>query len=107
MVVNGEKCPEKGVDPTLKASLYTSLMYYCYVIENELGELYFGSTDNLKRRLGEHQAGKSFATKGHDWALIYYEAYRTEHDARLREQSIKHNGGTKKQLKNRITHSRR
>ena len=81
-------------------------MYYCYVIENKIGELYFGSTKDLKRRLKEHQSGKSFATKGHDWTLIYYEAYRSEDDARTREQNIKRNGGTKKHLKNRVENSR-
>lgn len=82
-------------------------MFYFYVIENDLGELYFGSTNNLKRRLGEHQEGNSFATKGSNWTLIYYEAYRSEGDARIREQKVKKFGGTKKHLKNRIMHSRR
>jgi predicted GIY-YIG superfamily endonuclease len=87
--------------------MYNGYMYYCYVIENEKGELYYGSTDDLKRRLSEQQAGKSFATKGHDWLLIYYEAYRNKDDARRREQSIKRYGGTKKHLKDRIQQSRR
>jgi putative endonuclease len=82
-------------------------VFYFYVIENDLGELYFGSTNDLKRRLREHQTGKSFATKGHNWRLIYYEAYASETDARLREQKVKKYGGTKKHLKNRIMHSRR
>lgn len=82
-------------------------MFYCYVIENEECELYFGSTNDLKRRLREHQTDKSFATKGHDWTLIYYEAYRSEDDARSREQKLKRNGGTKKHLKSRIIQSRR
>jgi putative endonuclease len=81
-------------------------MFYVYVLENEIGELYFGSTNDLKRRLREHQSGKNFATKGDNWVLIYYEAYRSETDARAREQSIKRNGGTKKHLKNRIARSR-
>ena len=97
------------LDPALKIKQikgYNYEMYYVYVIENEIGELYYGSTNDLKRRLVEHQSGKSFATKGHNWILIYYEAYRNETDARIREQQIKHNGGTKKHLKNRIVRSR-
>lgn len=82
-------------------------MHYVYVIENELQELYFGSTNDLKRRLHEHQSGKSVATKGHNWVLVYYEAYRSETDARVREQAIKHFGGSKKHLKSRIVRSRR
>lgn len=81
-------------------------MYYFYVLENTAHELYFGSTNDLKRRLREHQQGKSFATKGFAWTLIYYESYRNEHDARLREQAVKRNGGTKAHLKRRIAGSR-
>ena len=81
-------------------------MYYFYVLENSVGELYYGSSNNLKRRLREHQEGKGFATKGSDWTLVYYEAYRNEGDARDREQRVKHNGGTKIALKRRIARSR-
>jgi putative endonuclease len=82
-------------------------MFYFYVLENTVGELYYGSTNDLKRRLQEHHAGKNFTTKGQNWELVYYEAYRSEHDARTREQAVKRYGGTKKHLKNRIAGSRR
>jgi predicted GIY-YIG superfamily endonuclease len=82
-------------------------MFYLYVIENQDRELYFGSTNDLKRRLGEHVIGKSFATKGSNWKLIYYEAYASEIDARAREQRIKHFGQSYSQLKKRIKNSRR
>ena len=82
-------------------------MFYFYVLENEEKELYYGSTDNLKRRLGEHQQGKAFSTKGHDWVLIYYEAYQSEEDARKRERQIKYYGQAYTQLKRRIFNSRR
>ncbi|MAZ29719.1 endonuclease [bacterium] len=81
-------------------------MYYVYVLQNELEELYFGSTSDLKRRLSEHQSGKSFATKNSDWKLVYYEAYFSESDAHEREHKIKSNTGTKKHLLNRIAKSR-
>ena len=74
-------------------------MYYVYVLENELEDLYYGSTPDLKRRLQAHNAGKSLATKGHTWSLIYYEAYRSREDATTRERSIKRFGGTKNTLK--------
>lgn len=82
-------------------------MFYFYVIENQDGQLYLGSTNDLKRRLKEHVTGKSFATKGSDWKLIYYEAYNSESDARTREQRIKGFGQAYRQLKNRIINSRR
>lgn len=82
-------------------------MFYVYVLQSLKDELYFGSTNNLKRRLKEHQSGKSFATKGKDWTLIYYEAYLAETDAKTREQRIKDYGQAWSQLKRRITASRR
>ncbi len=81
-------------------------MYYVYVIQNELDELYCGSTNDLKRRLKEHVNGKSFATRGCTWKLVYYEAYNSEDDARDREQRIKNHGQSWNQLKKRITRSR-
>lgn len=81
-------------------------MYYFYVIENQDGDLYFGSTNDLKRRLGEHQSGKSKSTKGFSWTLIYYEAYKSEIDARNREMRVKSYGQAWGQLKKRIRSSR-
>ncbi len=97
----------KCLTPPLFSLTLKRVMYYVYVIENELSELYVGSTNDLKRRLLEHQQGKSIATKGHDWLLVYYEAYRSEADARQREQAIKRYGGTRKHLRSRIERSRR
>lgn len=96
----------KDLHPNLLVKQYNKNMYYFYVIENELGDLYYGNTNNLKRRLWEHQEGRSFATKGSEWTLIYYEAYRDKRDAKDREWKIKNNGGTKPHLKKRISRSR-
>ncbi len=82
-------------------------MFYFYVLENEVGELYFGATNDLRRRFSEHQSGKSKATRSHDWELIYYEAYKSEFDARQRESRIKLHGHAKRQLKDRIQNCRR
>jgi len=69
---------------------------------NENKEIYIGSTNDLKRRFAEHNIGKSFSTKNHKWKLVYYEAYFSEQDARIREQKLKQHGRTKSHLKNRI-----
>jgi putative endonuclease len=82
-------------------------MFYMYVLENTEGELYSGSTNNLKRRLVEHQSKRVFSTKKSEWRLIYYEAYYSETDAREREKQIKHHGQAWAQLKKRLIHSRR
>lgn len=81
-------------------------MFYFYLIQNEFQQLYFGSTNDLKRRLKEHQSGQSFATKGANWQLLYYEAYISESDAREREHKVKNNTGSKKHLLKRIERSR-
>lgn len=61
-------------------------MHYVYLIKNESAELYYGCTGNLKKRLFEHNNGKSFSTKNHKWKLIYYESYLNEEDAWNREK---------------------
>ena len=81
-------------------------MYYFYVLESKDNKLYFGATKDLRRRLFEHKAGKSSSTRKQEWSLIYYEAYRSEKDARRRESQIKLHGQAKRQLKDRIKESR-
>lgn len=61
-------------------------MYYVYLIKNEKNEIYYGSTNDLRRRFAEHNSNKSFSTKGHKWKLVYYESYHSETDARNREK---------------------
>jgi putative endonuclease len=85
--------------------IYNVFMKYVYVIQNTSSkELYVGYTTNLKRRLIEHNGnGKKFTTrKNGEWVIIYVEAYRSESNARQREDRIKHNGNTKKELFKRI-----
>ena len=63
-----------------------------------------GSRRRLRRRLKEHQEGKSFATSYRGpWRLIYYEAYLDEADALGREKFLK-SGGGRRFLKNQLRH---
>jgi putative endonuclease len=82
-------------------------MFYVYIIRsNKDGNLYFGSTNNLKRRLKEHNNGLVFSTKSRKpFDLIYYEAYRSEKDARKRESNLKLRSRAFSQLKKRINGS--
>jgi putative endonuclease len=82
-------------------------MFYVYVLKSlKDEELYIGSTNNLKRRFAEHQNGKSFSTKFRlPFELIYYEAYKKEKDALIREQSLKLRGNARRFLKERIKES--
>ncbi|MCH7723763.1 MAG: GIY-YIG nuclease family protein [Bacteroidetes bacterium] len=52
-------------------------LYYVYVIESKEGFIYKGMTDNLEKRLVEHNNKTlSFWTKrGTNWKLIYNEEW--------------------------------
>ncbi len=80
-------------------------MFYVYVTQNKDGEIYIGSTNNLERRISEHNSGASLSTKGSHWGLVYYEAYKSEEDARNREHQLKYHGQAKRWLKERIRNS--
>ncbi|PIR82367.1 hypothetical protein COU20_02490 [Candidatus Kaiserbacteria bacterium CG10_big_fil_rev_8_21_14_0_10_59_10] len=82
-------------------------MHYVYIIKSERdGELYVGSTNNLRRRLAEHNAGVVESTaRRRPFALRYYEAYHCEKDARVREMRLKKDGRALYVLKKRIATS--
>jgi putative endonuclease len=82
-------------------------MYYLYVLRSLKDKKgYIGSTTDLRRRISEHTAGKVPSTKPRrPLELIYYEAYKKEKDARLREASLKLKSRAYAQLRQRIKHS--
>jgi putative endonuclease len=75
-------------------------MFYTYILRNnELDELYIGSTKDLKKRIVEHNKRLVKSTKYKSlYVLIYYEAYKSESDARRRESMLKLRGQARKQL---------
>jgi len=82
-------------------------MFYVYLLEHLQDKTwYIGFTENLTRRLGEHQSGNGCRTtslKKGNYKLIYYETYLNKQDAIGREQFLKSGSGRKyikKQLKN-------
>jgi putative endonuclease len=66
-------------------------MWYIYVLRStKNGRLYTGSTNDLERRLGEHQRGHSKYTKhAGPFELVYREEYDTQLEARRRELYLK------------------
>ena len=66
-------------------------MYYVYVIQSlKNGRNYTGSTDNLKRRILEHNSGLSKYTKlTKPFKLIYQEKFNTRSEAVKRELYLK------------------
>lgn len=80
-------------------------MYYVYVLQSRKdNSFYVGYTSDLKRRLAEHNSGKSTATKYKvPYELIFYEAFLNSKDAKARENYLKSGWGwrsIKKLLKN-------
>jgi len=67
------------------------MKYYVYVIRSKEGFLYKGMTDNLERRLVEHNNKElSFWTKrGTEWELIYKEEFDNKTEALKREKWLK------------------
>lgn len=78
-------------------------MFYTYLLKSKKdNSLYTGSTSDLRKRLKEHNTGKSNYTKKHmPYEVIYYEACLNEEDARSRELYLK-SGIGKRYLKNRL-----
>jgi len=82
-------------------------MYYLYILKSKKDDkLYIGSTNDLRRRLLEHNEGKVSSTKSRaPFELRYYEVFYAERDARSRETSLKKDGKALGQLKKRISKS--
>ncbi len=76
---------------------------YVYVLQSKKdGKFYTGFTRDLRKRLEQHQTGKTTATKNRGpLALVYYEASRNDDDAFNRERYLK-TGTGKRYLKNRM-----
>ncbi len=71
-------------------------MFYTYILESALkaGEFYRGHTDDLKRRLSEHNAGKCpHTSKYKPWKVKFYAAFETENLAREFEVYLKSGSG--------------
>ncbi len=70
-------------------------MFYTYVLRSlKDGRMYIGYTDDLRRRIKEHDEGKSPATAPRrPLELIFYEAYRNKYDALRREKYFKSTKG--------------
>ena len=72
-------------------------MYYVYVIKSITHDnRYVGSTNNIPKRINEHNLGKCRYTSGRKpWELIYQEEYLTRNKATKREKFLKSGQGRK------------
>jgi putative endonuclease len=69
--------------------------YYVYVLKStEFDRFYVGMTDNVERRLMDHNSGKVKSTKFYSpWKLFFVEKLETRLEARKREKFLKGGSG--------------
>jgi len=67
--------------------------FWAYIIENPQGRFYIGHTDDLERRLGEHndpdRAKSKYTAKRGPWTLVWSESHPDRSAAMRRERQIK------------------
>lgn len=77
--------------------------FYVYVLQSEIDtNFYVGYTNNILKRVSEHNTGKVFSTKKRKpLELVYWEGCLNQRDATMREKYLKTSWG-KRYIKNRI-----
>ena len=82
------------------------IMHYVYIlISLKDRQFYIGYTKDLRKRIFQHNRGKSLSTNYRKpFKLIYYEACLSREDARAREKYLK-SGMGHRYLKNRLKNS--
>ena len=75
----------------IPCGIIISVMYYVYILRSSKDKkLYIGYTNNLRRRILEHNDGKVRSTnERQEMCLIYYEALIEKSDAKRREKYFK------------------
>jgi len=81
-------------------------MHYTYVLRSQAdGKWYTGCTNDLRKRLRQHNSGSMTATsKRTPLELLYYEACLEQSDAYAREKYLK-SGMGERYIKNRLKRS--
>jgi len=68
-------------------------MFYVYILRTSEDTLYIGQTNNLKRRIREHQGKTARSAKYirsfESCQLVYFESYKTRRGAMAREYQLK------------------
>ena len=65
--------------------------FFVYILQCTDGSYYVGSTDDLQKRLYEHEAGKfsGYTSKRLPVKLVYHQIFLRRHEAQLAERMIK------------------
>ena len=66
--------------------------YYVYIMTNQSRTLYIGVTNNIKKRVHQHETGltEGFTHRYNIDTLVYVESFTDVHSAIAREKQIKH-----------------
>jgi putative endonuclease len=66
-------------------------MYFVYILKSlKVLRYYIGSSENVARRLSDHNSGKVKSTKAYKpWEVVYLEKFNIKSDAFKREKQIK------------------
>ena len=76
--------------------------FYVYVIKSieKKSVTYVGYTNNIKKRIEQHNKGKGAKfTRGRKWSLIYKEKFTSKGEAISREYYIKNNRTLRNKIK--------
>ena len=67
------------------------MSFYCYMLECKDGSFYTGWTNNLEKRLRDHNSGKGarYTRSRLPVTLVYFEDLKNRADAMKREREIK------------------
>ena len=79
------------------------MIYYVYMLRSKgvKSVTYVGYTNNLAKRINQHNTGKGAKfTRGRKWVLIYKERFKSKKEAISREYYIKKNRTLRNKIKN-------
>ena len=94
----------KGVSRSLDVGRPAVAMWYVYFLRLANGDVYVGSTNDLRRRVGDHSSGNVISTRRYlPVSLLSYIAVPTEAHARKLERYFK-SGSGKAFAKKRLLH---
>ncbi|MBN1143901.1 MAG: GIY-YIG nuclease family protein [Bacteroidales bacterium] len=67
------------------------MKFYAYILKSlSYGNYYYGSTNDLEKRINQHNNGQMKYTKGRrPWVLHYFEEFDTRSEAQKREYFFK------------------
>ncbi|KAB2922285.1 MAG: GIY-YIG nuclease family protein [Bacteroidetes bacterium] len=70
-------------------------MFWVYVLKSDAHyRFYVGLTEDVARRLAEHNSGRTKSTKAYrPWSIVFSESFITRTEARKREKKLKSGSG--------------